>query len=105
MQSRKVISIYEFVGVITKLAQYLYTLPSITKYVEDPSIESIVNPCELALELLLSGKYDAKIIRTFDEVNFSELSINPIWIDTARNYFKQQNSFIENNLLSKLELR
>ena len=49
--TRGTLSIYEYVGVITKLAKYLNSLTSLDKYLSDIEVNQIINPSELAFNL------------------------------------------------------
>ena len=51
--TRDICSVFEFVRVITDLANHLYTLPSIEKYIDDIEIKNIIEPCDLAYKLLI----------------------------------------------------
>lgn len=90
IKTRKNMSKYELASTITKLANYLSTLDSLEQYVETTNINEFVNNAELAFHLLTEGKFDAVINRLgYEQVNFSQLSINPIWVETLENYFKR----------------
>jgi hypothetical protein len=86
--TRKIMSIYEFVGVITKLADYLYHLDDLSGIIEDQDSYTYINHVELAWKLLRDKKYDAILNRYIEQVNFSELDINPHWIEVIEHDFK-----------------
>ena len=103
IKSRKNMSKYEFVGVITKLALYLDTLDSLDKYVDAVNIECFINNAELAYHLLNTGVFDAYINRLgYDGVSFSELRINPMWKISLENYFKRSHEALENTLFKPM---
>ena len=102
--TRETLSIYEYVGVITKLAKYLNSLTSLDKYLSDIEVNQVINPAELAFNLLNDGKFDAVIDRGYELVTFSVLKIKKQWKDTISNYFKNQHNTIEKEILAPLEL-
>lgn len=102
--TRETLSIYEYVGVITKLAKYLNSLTNLDKYLPDIEVNQIINPSELAFNLLNDGKFDAVIDRGYELVTFSVLKIKKQWKDTISNYFKNQHDTIEKEILAPLEL-
>lgn len=102
--TRETLSIYEYVGVITKLAKYLNSLTSLDKYLSDIEVNQIINPSELAFNLLNDGKFDAVIDRGYELVTFSKLKIKKQWKDTISNYFKNQHDIVEKEILKPLEL-
>lgn len=102
--TRETLSIYEYVGVITKLAKYLNSLTNLDKYLSDIEVNQVINPSELAFNLLNDGKFDAVIDRGYELVTFSVLKIKKQWKDTISNYFKNQHDAIEKEILEPLEL-
>ena len=73
--TRNTLSIFEYVGVITKLAKYLNSLTNLDKYLSDIEVNQIINPAELAFNLLNDGKFDAVIDRGYELVTFSTLKV------------------------------
>ena len=102
--TRETLSLYEYVSVITKLAKYLNTLTNLDKYVDDVEVNQIINPAELAFNLLNDNKFDAIIDRGYEKVTFSKLKIKQQWKDTISNYFESQHDAIENEILKPLNL-
>jgi hypothetical protein len=102
--TRKVMSIYEFVGTITKLADYLYNLDDLNKIIENKEVYTYINHLELAWNLLKTGKYNATLNRYVEQVSFSELDVNPRWIEVIENNFKLHNQAFEDDILKPLEL-
>jgi hypothetical protein len=46
----------------------------------------------------MNGKFDAIINRlSYEEVNFSQLKINPLWINLLDNYFKRNHDSLKVN--------
>jgi hypothetical protein len=102
--TRKIMSIYEFVGVITKLADYLYHLDDLTGIIEDKEVYTYINHLELAWILLRDRKFDAILNRYVEQVNFSELDINPHWIKLIEANFKSHSQSFEDDILKPLQL-
>lgn len=97
--TRKNISIYEYAGLLTKLAKYLAGIPDINNYVDEPYINSIINPTELAFTLLENHKFDAILDRGYEKVSYSQLTVNENWKDMLREYFKDKNTAIKNEII------
>lgn len=94
---------FEYVGVITKLAKYLSNIPDIEKYVSDVEVNQLINPAELAFNLLNEGKFDAVLDRGYEKVSFSKLKVKPQWKDMITNYFKTHHDSITNEVLKMLD--
>lgn len=102
--TRNTLSIFEYVGVITKLAKYLNSLTNLDKYLSDIEVNQIINPAELAFNLLNDGKFDAVIDRGYELVTFSTLKVKKQWKETISNYFKHQHETVEQEILKPLDL-
>lgn len=103
--TRETMSKFEFVRTITAVAKYLYTLPDLSKYCKDVEINSLINPAELAFELIMNGKINATLNRLgYEKVTFSELKVNPIWVNMIRNYYKRRHEIERGELLEPLGL-
>lgn len=101
--TRKNISIFELVRVITDLANYLYELKDINKYIDDLELDEIVDPVNLAFLLLQSGKFDAIINRGCEYVTYSKLKKNKTTLMLIEDYLNNQHEEY-NNLFSTLGL-
>ena len=101
--TRDTLSVFEYVGVITKLAKYLSNIPDIEKYVSDVEVNQLINPAELAFNLLNEGKFDAVLDRGYEKVSFSKLKVKPQWKDMITNYFKTHHDSITNEVLKMLD--
>lgn len=101
--TRKNISIFELVRVITDLANYLYELKDINKYIDDLELDEIVDPVNLAFLLLQSGKFDAIINRGCEYVTYSKLKKNKTTLMLIEDYLNNQQEEY-NNLFSTLGL-
>lgn len=101
--TRKNISIFELVRVITDLANYLYELKDINKYIDDLELDEIVDPVNLAFLLLQSGKFDAIINRGCEYVTYSKLKKNKTTLMLIEDYLNNQREEY-NNLFSTLGL-
>lgn len=102
--TRETLSIYEYVAVITKLAKYLFSLMDIDKYIDEVELNQVVNPSELAFNLLNDGKFDAVIDRGYEKVTFSKLKVREQWKETIRNYFNYRHQVMEEEVLKPLNL-
>lgn len=103
--TRETMSKYEFVRVITSVGKYLNSLPDLSKYCKDIEVNTIINPVELAFNLIMEGKMNATLDRLgYEKVTFSELKINPLWISMVRNYFNQRHETEKKELLEPLML-
>jgi hypothetical protein len=102
--TRKIMSVYEFVGTITKLADYLYHLDDLNDIIENEQVNSYINHLELAWVLLKTRKFNATLNRYIENVSFSELDINPRWIEVIEHNFKLHNQSFTEDILKTLEL-
>jgi hypothetical protein len=102
--TRSIMSIYEFVGTITKLADYLYHLDDLSNIIENENIDSYINHLELAWKLLKNKKYNATLNRYVENVSFSELDINPRWIEVIEHNFELHNNAFEEDVIKALGL-
>lgn len=103
--SRPICSIYELSSVITALAKSIYEDKSLKNYIEcDDHINDLVNPSKIACELLFTNKYDAYLNRYSDVVKFSELYLNPVYIEELRSYFNKQTRVTQELILKSLNL-
>lgn len=103
--TRETMSKFEFVRVITAVGKYLYSRPDISKYCDEIEVNTLINPLELAFDLIMEGKMNATLDRLgYEKVTFSELKINPLWVDMAKNYFKQRKEAEKDELLKPLNL-
>lgn len=102
--TRDICSVFEFVRVITDLANHLYTLPSIEKYIDGIEIKNIVEPCDLAYKLLRNGRFNAILDRGTEKVTFSELHVDPFTYELVESYLNQQEDIRRKSFLEKLDL-
>ena len=102
--TRNICSIYEFSRIVTDLANYLFTLPSIEKYIDGIEIQNIVEPCDLAYKLLRNGRFNAIMDRGTEKVTFSELKVDPCIYELVESYLSQQESVRHDSFLKKLGL-
>lgn len=100
--TRPMISLYEYVGTITKLAKFLYNINDLEKYVTEVEIVHVINPAELAFKLLDEGKFDAILDRGYERVTFSTLKVKNQWREMIMNYFAQQNKNFHDEMLVPL---
>lgn len=102
--TRDICSVFEFVRVVTDLANHLYTLPSIEKYIDGIEIKNIVEPCDLAYKLLRNGRFNAILDRGTERVTFSELHVDPFTYELVESYLAQQEDTRHKSFLEKLGL-
>ena len=102
--TRDICSVFEFVRIVTDLANHLYNLPSIEKYIEGIEIKNIVEPCDLAYKLLRNGRFNAILDRGVEKVTFSELHVDPFIYDLVESYLNKQENDRKESFLEKLSL-
>ena len=102
--TRDICSVFEFVRVVTDLANHLYTLPSIEKYIDGIEIKNIIEPCDLAYKLLRNGRFNAILDRGTEKVTFSELHVDPFTYELVESYLAQQEDTRHKSFLEKLGL-
>lgn len=102
--TRDICSVFEFVRIVTDLANHLYTLPSIEKYIDGIEIKNIVEPCDLAYKLLRNGRFNAILDRGTEKVTFSELHVDPFIYELVESYLNQQEDVRRKSFLEKLDL-
>lgn len=102
--TRDICSVFEFVRVVTDLANHLYTLPSIEKYIDGIEIKNIIEPCDLAYKLLRNGRFNAILDRGTEKVTFSELHVDPFTYELVESYLSQQEDIRRKSFLEKLDL-
>ena len=88
--TRPILSIYEYVAVHTELGKFIDAQTSLAQFVDDVEINDLVNPAELAFELLRNHKWDVVINRGYERVSYSQLKYNKQWEDMLERYFKAQ---------------
>lgn len=102
--TRDICSVFEFVRIVTDLANHLYNLPSIEKYIDGIEIKNIVEPCDLAYKLLRNGRFNAILDRGVEKVTFSELHVDPFIYDLVETYLNKQEDVRRESFLEKLQL-
>ena len=104
IKTSKYISIYELAKVLTDLSLYLYESKSVSKYIEDLEVNTLIEPNRLAYELLKNGTFDAVIDRGYEKVTFSKLKINPVYDDLIVKFLDEQEHNINHSFLELLNL-
>lgn len=102
--TRPILSLYEYVGVHTALAKFIDAQTSISQFVDDVEINGLVNPAELAFNLLREHKWDAVINRGYERVTYSQLRYNKQWEDMIARYFDEQHATYIRELYEPLKL-
>lgn len=71
--TRPKLSIYEYAGILTQVAEYIMSLKDLDRFIEEPQINNIIDPCVIAFELLKKNKIDVQIDRCgYETVLFSQ---------------------------------
>ena len=102
--TRDICSVFEFVRIVTDLANHLYNLPSIEKYINGIEIKNIVEPCDLAYKLLRNGRFNAILDRGTEKVTFSDLHVDPFTYELVETYLNQQEDVRCRSFMEKLQL-
>ena len=102
--TRDICSVFEFVRIVTDLANHLYTLPSIEKYIDGIEVKNIIEPCDLAYKLIRNGRFNAILDRGTERVTFSELQVDPFTYELVETYLNQQEHVRRQSFLEKLQL-
>lgn len=101
--SRPILSIYELSSSITSLAQMIYEDDELNNYIStEDQINDLLNPAEIATELLFNGVYDAYINRDSSLIKFSDLYLNEKYKELLTNYFSKQHKIIHNLILKQI---
>lgn len=103
--TRPTMSKFEFVRICTAVAKLLYSLPDLSKYINTTEVNNLINPSEVAFLLVINGKINAIFDRLgYEKVTMSELRINPIWIETCKNYFNHRHQTEQHEILEQYGL-
>lgn len=101
--TRQKLSIYEYAGMITQIAEYLMNTKDLDKYVDEPQINNIIDPCRLAFELLTQGKIDVQIERlNYETVLFSQCQRDEMIENEIINYLDSRDKDRKETLIDKL---
>lgn len=101
-KTRDHISLYEYARVVSALSKYINDLDNLEKYLKKDNYVTVINPCELAFQLLEEGVFDAILDRGIERVSYSTLRINPHWKKLLINDFRRHNRTLEEDLINKL---
>lgn len=101
--TRSKLSIYEYAGLITQVAEYLSSIKDLDKYIEEPQINNIIDPCMLAFELLRNGKIEVQIERCgYETVLFSQCEKDELIEKEIENYLKDHDMDRRKNLIERV---
>ena len=101
--TRKKLSIYEYAGIITQLAEYFMNIKDLDKYLEEPQINNIIDPCKLAFELLKAGKIDIQITRLgYEDTLFSQMQRDELIEQEIDNYLNSREKDRKESLIDRL---
>ncbi len=104
IKTSKYISIYEYAKILTDLALYLHESKSVSKYIDELEVNTIIDPSRLAFKLLNEGVFDAVIDRGYEKVSFSKLKINPDYVKRVERFLNEQEHNFEAGFLELLNL-
>lgn len=102
--TRPILSVYELSNCITSLAKSIYEDKSVKNYIDIDDVNDFLNPSHIAFEMLNNKIYDSYINRYSEIVKYSDLYIDPIYVDLIENYFKKQKNITSNLILKSLNL-
>ena len=101
--TRPIASVYEISHVLSELSVNINESPNLKNYVDtNGEINDIINPAEIATNLIKENKYDAWLKRDNENIKYSSLYINPIYYDLLLNYFNKQHKITNEYVISKL---
>lgn len=101
--TRKKLSIYEYAGLLTQLSEYFMNIKDLDKYIDEPQINNIIDPCKLAFELLINGKIDVQIERlNYETVLFSQCQRDEMIEKEIINYLNSRDKDRKETLIDKL---
>ena len=93
------ISIFELASILTTLSKKIYNSSDLKEFISDNSkINGVVNPSDIAVNVLFNGDYDALINRHSEKVLFSDLYINPVYKDLLFNYYNKQRKIVDQEI-------
>lgn len=101
--TRRKLSIYEYAGMLTQLSEYFMNLKDLDKYIDEPQINNIIDPCKLAFELLIQGKIDIQIERLgYETVLFSQCQRDEMIEKEIINYLNSRDKERNETFIDKL---
>lgn len=101
--TRHKLSIYEYAGMLTQLAEYFMNIKDLDRYIETPQVNNIIDPCSLAFKLLIEGKIDIQIERLgYETVLFSQCERDEMIEKEITNYLNSREKDRKETLTDKL---
>ena len=98
-KSRPILSIFELASILTTLSKKIYNSSDLKEFVNNSSkINGVVNPSDIAVNILFNGDYDALINRYSEKVLFSDLYMNPVYKDVLFNYYNKQRKIVDHEI-------
>ena len=95
----KYISIFEYAKILTDLSLYLYDSQTVSEYIDNVEVKTLMDTNKLAYLLLKDGTFDAVLDRGYEKVTFSHLKINPQYTEMIERFLNdvenETNTFLE----------
>ena len=101
--TRPKLSRYEYAGIITTVAEYITSLKDLDKFIEEPQVNNIIDPCRLAFELLRNGKIDIQMDRGgYETVLFSQCEKDESIENEIERYLTSLEESRKKNLINRI---
>jgi hypothetical protein len=98
-KSRPILSIYELSSILTTLSKKIYNSNSLEEYIsKDSTVNGVVNPSDIAVNVLFNGDYDALINRYSEKVLYSDMYVKPSYKEILINYYNKQRKILDNEI-------
>jgi hypothetical protein len=102
-KTRPICGNYELSAVITKFAKELYDQKDLDGFTGDSKLNTIINPTDVALQLLINNVYGAYISRDDEVLELKDMYVNYNNIELLTNYFDRQKNIIKRCIIDRLE--
>ena len=101
--TRPKISIYEYAGVCSQLAERFMNIKDLNDFVEEPQINNMIDPCQLGFKLLKNNKIDVQMDRCgYESVLFSQCQPNEHIEEEIENYINSINQSRKINFIDRI---
>lgn len=91
MITRRKLSSFEFCRCISELTHYLENKKDLSEFIGDRPVDAIIDPSQLAFELVSTKSVNMLILRTAEMVNLSDLTIDQRLIDMLSQHYAKKN--------------
>ena len=102
-KTRPICGNYELSAIITKFAKEVYDQKNLDGFAEDRKFNSIINPTDVALQLLMNNTYGAFVSRDDEILELKNMYVNYNNIELLENYFERQRKIIKRCIIDRLE--